>query len=178
MHGPGVSERLCEIFAVVHRDIKPENLLVHTDGTLKLADFGLACEKKGAYVLSRSNLAGTPRYMAPEAYRDEKCTEKIDIYSLAMMIWEMLTSQLPWDGSNFQDVRNAVANLAKRPPLPADIPSGLSSLVTDCWHALPEKRPAAAEVCALACSFHSSSSPLQLTCLLPLASPSLPVLYQ
>jgi len=51
---------------------------------------------------TRSNLAGTPRYMAPEAYRDEKCTEKIDIYSLAMMMWEMLTSQLPWDGSNFQ----------------------------------------------------------------------------
>ena len=40
--------------------------------------------------------------MAPESYRDEKCTEKIDIYSLAMMIWEMLTAQLPWDGSNFQ----------------------------------------------------------------------------
>ena len=106
-----------------------------------IADFGLACEKKGAYVMSRSNLAGTPRYMAPEAYRDEKCTvsqngslvaravwieflhcprvcklhvkllvklltvescfmhtyekqEKIDIYSLAMMIWEMLTSQV------------------------------------------------------------------------------------
>lgn len=47
-------------------------------------------------------MAGTPRYMAPESYRDEKCTEKIDIYSLAMMIWEMLTGQLPWDGSNFQ----------------------------------------------------------------------------
>ena len=47
-------------------------------------------------------MAGTPRYMAPESYRDEKCTEKIDIYSLAMMIWEMLTAQLPWDGSNFQ----------------------------------------------------------------------------
>ena len=40
--------------------------------------------------------------MAPESYRDEKCTEKIDIYSLAMMIWEMLTGQLPWDGWNFQ----------------------------------------------------------------------------
>jgi serine/threonine protein kinase len=47
-------------------------------------------------------LAGTPRYMAPESYRDEKCTEKIDIYSLAMMVWEMLTGQLPWDGWNFQ----------------------------------------------------------------------------
>ena len=66
--------------------------------------------------------------MAPEAYRDERCTEKIDIYSLAMMMWEMLTGQLPWEGSNFQEVRNAVANLAKRPPIPPEIPQGISSV--------------------------------------------------
>jgi len=140
--------RYLHLCSVVHRDIKPENLLMHTNNTLKLADFGLACEKKGAFLQSRSNLAGTPRYMAPEAYRDEKCTEKIDIYSLAMMIWEMLTGKLPWDGSNFQDVRNAVAHLGKRPPLPPNLPHELSSLMMDCWDALPEKRPAAAQVLA------------------------------
>jgi serine/threonine protein kinase len=43
---------------------------------------------------TRSNLAGTPRYMAPESYRDEKCTERIDIYSLAMLMWEMMTGAL------------------------------------------------------------------------------------
>jgi len=62
----------------------------------------LIFSRHSIHAQTRSNLAGTPRYMAPEAYRDEKCTEKIDIYSLAMMMWEMLTSQLPWDGSNFQ----------------------------------------------------------------------------
>jgi serine/threonine protein kinase len=51
--------RYLHLCSVVHRDIKPENLLMHTQGTVKLADFGLACEKKGAYVQSRSNLAGT-----------------------------------------------------------------------------------------------------------------------
>ena len=45
-------------------------------------------------VQTQSNLAGTPRYMAPEAYRDELCTEKIDIYSFAMLTWEMLTGQV------------------------------------------------------------------------------------
>ena len=81
-----------------------------------LADFGLACEKHGEFikvdllcccgyqiittkcgwdgVKTHSNLAGTPRYMAPEAYRDELCTEKIDIYSFAMLTWEMLTGQV------------------------------------------------------------------------------------
>ena len=58
--------RYLHLCSVVHRDIKPENLLMHTNGTLKLADFGLACEKKGAYVQSRSNLAGVLRCKAPE----------------------------------------------------------------------------------------------------------------
>ena len=53
--------RYLHLCSVVHRDIKPENLLMHTNGTVKLADFGLACEKKGAYVQSRSNLAGAMR---------------------------------------------------------------------------------------------------------------------
>jgi serine/threonine protein kinase len=56
--------RYLHLCSVVHRDIKPENLLMHTQGTVKLADFGLACEKKGAYVQSRSNLAGTLRGMS------------------------------------------------------------------------------------------------------------------
>jgi len=138
--------RYLHLCNVVHRDIKPENLLVDSRGLLKLADFGLACEKKGAYIQTRSNLAGTPRYMAPEAYRDEKCTEKIDIYSLAMMMWEMITSQLPWDGSNFQDVRHAVASAGERPPIPPDCPPALAQVLRDCWQPLPENRPSASSV--------------------------------
>lgn len=56
-----LDRRYLHLCNVVHRDIKPENLLVDQRGTLKLADFGLACEKKGAYIQTRSNLAGTPR---------------------------------------------------------------------------------------------------------------------
>jgi serine/threonine protein kinase len=85
--------------------------------------------------------------MAPEAYRDEKCTEKVDVYSLSMMMWEMVTGKLPWEGSNFQEVRNAVANLGKRPPLPAELPDRISQLMTECWDPVPEKRPSAGEVC-------------------------------
>ena len=86
------------------------------------------------------------RYMAPESYRDEKCTEKIDIYSLGMMTWEMITHQLPWEGSNFQDVRHAVATAGERPPIPPDCPPALAQLLRDCWHALAEQRPSAAQV--------------------------------
>jgi serine/threonine protein kinase len=58
------------------------------------------CTSVCVCVSSRGLMAKSVRVLLQ--YRDEKCTEKIDIYSLAMMIWEMLTSQLPWDGSNFQ----------------------------------------------------------------------------
>ena len=129
--------RYLHLCSVVHRDIKPENLLVRDDGILKLADFGLACEQRGAYVQTRSNLAGTPRYMAPEAYRDEKCTEKIDIYSLSMMMWEMFTGQLPWEGSNFQDVRHAVANLGKRPPVPENLTEPVAKVGCDLFASCP-----------------------------------------
>eukprot|EP00291_Cryptomonas_curvata_P001308 CAMPEP_0172198500 /NCGR_PEP_ID=MMETSP1050-20130122/28125_1 /TAXON_ID=233186 /ORGANISM="Cryptomonas curvata, Strain CCAP979/52" /LENGTH=1002 /DNA_ID=CAMNT_0012875335 /DNA_START=44 /DNA_END=3055 /DNA_ORIENTATION=- len=142
--------RYLHLCRVVHRDLKPENLLVDSaaGSILKLADFGLACEKHGEYIKTQSNLAGTPRYMAPEAYRDELCTEKIDIYSFAMLTWEMLTGQLPWDGSNFQDVRHAVACAGERPPTPPNTPLPLAELITDCWHADPEERPSATEILA------------------------------
>mmetsp|Transcript_49517 Transcript_49517/g.116728 ORF Transcript_49517/g.116728 Transcript_49517/m.116728 type:complete len:764 (+) Transcript_49517:206-2497(+) len=138
--------RYLHLCNVVHRDIKPENLLVDSKGCLKLADFGLAVEKKGSYVQSRSNLAGTPRYMAPESYRDDKCTDRIDIYSLAMMMWEMITGQLPWEGSNFNDVRHAVATAGARPEIPPDTAPELVELLTACWDPAPGRRPSASEL--------------------------------
>ena len=74
---------------VVHRDVKPENLMFDASNRLKLCDFGLAAEKIGQFVKTRSNLAGTPRYMAPEAFKNEPCSEKIDIFALGLIIWEM-----------------------------------------------------------------------------------------
>jgi hypothetical protein len=58
----------------------------------------------------------------------------------------MLTGVLPWDGSNFQDVRHAVATAGERPPIPAHTPQGIRELLQDCWHPQPEHRPAAADV--------------------------------
>ena len=78
--------------------------------------------------------------MAPESYRDERCTERIDIYSLSMLMWEMKTGQLPWEGSNFEDVRHAVATAGERPPIPADCPASFAQLLRDCWHPIPECR--------------------------------------
>lgn len=115
---------------VVHRDVKPENLMFDASNRLKLCDFGLAAEKIGQFVKTRSNLAGTPRYMAPEAFKNEPCSEKIDVFALGMIIWEMYTGRLPWAGRSFSDVRTCVSNGTERPAIPSSAPPELARLIS------------------------------------------------
>ena len=109
---------------VVHRDVKPENLMFDASNRLKLCDFGLAAEKIGQFVKTRSNLAGTPRYMAPEAFKNEPCSEKIDIFALGLIIWEMYTGRLPWVGRSFSDTASPQHAFEKRVPLVSKIQNG------------------------------------------------------
>jgi serine/threonine protein kinase len=155
---------------VVHRDVKPENLMFDASNRLKLCDFGLAAEKIGQFVKTRSNLAGTPRYMAPEAFKNEPCSEKIDIFALGLIIWEMYTGRLPWAGRSFSDVRTCVSNGSERPAIPSSAPPELARLIcgiaafpfapvcsillphsfhivsSECWAHDPHSRPDAAAV--------------------------------
>jgi len=115
---------------VVHRDVKPENLMFDGSSRLKLCDFGLAAEKIGQFVKTRSNLAGTPRYMAPEAFKNEPCSEKIDIFAFGMILWEMYTGRLPWAGRSFSEVRSCVSSGSERPAIPSSAPPDLSLLIS------------------------------------------------
>ncbi|MCC6782833.1 MAG: serine/threonine protein kinase, partial [Planctomycetes bacterium] len=84
---------------VVHRDLKPENVLVDAQGNVKLADFGLAKVQKseGEHTLTRASMVfGTPAYMAPEQWRGAAAVDhRADIYSLGVMLYELLTGELP-----------------------------------------------------------------------------------
>jgi serine/threonine protein kinase len=115
---------------VVHRDVKPENLMFDGSSRLKLCDFGLAAEKIGQFVKTRSNLAGTPRYMAPEAFKNEPCSEKIDIFAFGMILWEMYTGRLPWAGRSFSEVRSCVSSGTERPAIPSSAPPELARLIS------------------------------------------------
>ncbi len=85
--------------AIVHRDIKPENLLLDKDGRVKIADFGVAkiLDENPSLGLSESQPAGTPQYMAPEQKAHQRTDHRADIYSLGVVLYEMLTGERPTD---------------------------------------------------------------------------------
>ena len=101
-HQIGDALAYCHQQGVVHRDLKPENILVSSSKTLKLMDFGIALLQGARRVTwgSLSNVVGTPDYMAPEQVRGERGDERTDVYSLGVIIFEMLAGTVPFQGDN------------------------------------------------------------------------------
>lgn len=93
---------------IIHRDIKPDNVLVAADENVKLMDFGLA---KGAGAEDPRGLMGTVFYMSPEQARSEEVTPATDVFSMAAMLYEMLSGKLPFTGDDIQSVLNQVCNV-------------------------------------------------------------------
>ncbi len=92
----------CHQQGVVHRDLKPENILIQPDGTVKLVDFGIAL-LRGARRLTFRRLTtgfGTPDYMAPEQVQGDRGDARTDIYALGVMLYEMLTGDVPYHGDS------------------------------------------------------------------------------
>nr|GMD38348.1 serine/threonine-protein kinase EDR1-like isoform X1 [Ipomoea batatas] len=128
---------------IVHRDLKSANCLVNKHWTVKICDFGLSRLMTDAPVRDITS-AGTPEWMAPELIRNEPFTEKCDIFSLGVIIWELYTLNRPWEGVPPQRVVYAVANEGARPEIPE--PEGpLGRLIADCWSE-PHVRPGCEEI--------------------------------
>ncbi|KAG6722934.1 hypothetical protein I3842_03G186300 [Carya illinoinensis] len=126
---------------IVHRDIKSANCLVNKNWTVKICDFGLSRIVTESPMKDASS-AGTPEWMAPELIRNESFTEKCDIFSLGVVMWELCTLSRPWEGVPPERVVYAVANEGSR----LDIPEGpLGGLISDCW-AEPHERPSCEEI--------------------------------
>ncbi|PWA96567.1 mitogen activated protein kinase kinase kinase-related protein [Artemisia annua] len=121
---------------IAHRDIKSANCLVNRHWTVKICDFGLSRMMTESPMKDTSS-AGTPEWMAPELIRNEPFTEKCDIFSLGVIMWELCTLSRPWEGLPPDRVVYSVANEGSR----LDIPEGpLGRLIADCW-AEPHERP-------------------------------------
>lgn len=85
---------------VVHRDIKPENILRHDDGGYVLADFGIARMAGLSMVTKEGSTIGTPAYMAPEQWRNQQLDGRADLYSLGVVLYQVLTGELPYAGAD------------------------------------------------------------------------------
>ncbi|CAL2246623.1 unnamed protein product [Prunus armeniaca] len=126
---------------IVHRDLKSANCLVNKHWTVKICDFGLS-RIMNETNMKDSSSAGTPEWMAPELIRNEPFTEKCDIFSLGVIMWELCTLNRPWEGVPPERVVYAVANEGSR----LEIPDGpLGRLISDCWTE-PDDRPSCEEI--------------------------------
>ncbi|WOG85077.1 hypothetical protein DCAR_0104264 [Daucus carota subsp. sativus] len=138
---------------VAHRDLKSANCLVSRYWTVKICDFGLS-RVLTTTPMRDSSSAGTPEWMAPELIRNEPFTEKCDIFSLGVIIWELYTLNRPWKGVPSAQVIYTVAHDGLR----LEIPDGpLGELIADCW-AEPDQRPSCEEVFSRLCRCENTQS--------------------
>lgn len=124
---------------LVHRDIKASNILMKDDHFIYLADFGLAKHVDETADFSNSDyILGTPEYMAPEL-AEEKATPLSDLYSLGILLYQMVTGNLPFDGNSAIDI--CIKHLREFPPLPSLFNANLSEAVEDVILRALEKDP-------------------------------------
>ena len=133
---------------ILHRDLKSLNILLR-NGRAKLADFGLAKVKHETGSQSSVTAKGTVLWMAPELFDDEpKMTTASDIYSFGMVLWELVTRQLPYAKASNPMVAARWIEKGKKEEIPGDCPPAFKKIIESCWQSTPTERPTAIRVLA------------------------------
>ncbi len=150
----GYAIQICEALVymhgekVVHRDLKPENMLVTGDGTVKIMDFGIALDESARRLTwsGLSSTIGTPDYMAPEQVSGRRGDARTDIYALGVILYEMLTGNLPFSGPNVYNVMRAKTNEDPHPPseFVKDFDPKLEDIILHAIETAPKNRYASA----------------------------------
>jgi serine/threonine-protein kinase len=135
---------------LVHRDVKPQNVLLNGDGQAKVTDFGIARSLDVKHGLTQTGtVLGTSDYIAPEQAQGQRVSERTDVYSLGAVLYELLTSEVPFPGENFVAVAMRHIN---EPPPPIrdkrpDVPPRVEAAVQRAMAKDPAARPSMDELC-------------------------------
>jgi serine/threonine-protein kinase len=127
---------------VVHRDLKPSNIMIDKDGNARIMDFGIARTVKGKGITGAGVMIGTPEYMSPEQVEGKDVDHRSDIYSLGVILYEMLTGRVPFEGDTpFTIGVKHKSEMPKNPKeLNAQIPEDLSRVILKCLEKDKEQR--------------------------------------
>ncbi len=143
-----IAKQVCEGLAeahrlgVVHRDLKPGNIMIDKEGNAKIMDFGIARSISAKGITGAGVMIGTPEYMSPEQVEGKEVDQRSDIYSLGIILYEMMTGQVPFEGDTpFTIGVKQKSEIPKDPrELNAQIPQDLSRLILRCLEKDKEKR--------------------------------------
>ncbi|XP_025990475.1 mitogen-activated protein kinase kinase kinase 13 isoform X5 [Solenopsis invicta] len=125
---------------IIHRDLKSPNVLIGQGEVVKISDFGTS--KQWNEISTKMTFAGTVAWMAPEVIRNEPCSEKVDIWSYGVVLWELLSGEIPYKDVDSSAVMWGVGSNSLHLPIPTSCPEGYGLLVKQCWSAKPRNRPA------------------------------------
>lgn len=143
-----IAKQVCEGLSeahrlgVIHRDLKPQNIMIDKDGNARIMDFGIARSLKTKGITGAGVMIGTPEYMSPEQVEGKETDQRSDIYSLGVMLYEMVTGRVPFEGDTpFTIGVKQKSEIPKDPKeLNAQIPDDLSSVILKCLEKNKEKR--------------------------------------
>ena len=143
-----IAKQICEGLAeahqlgVVHRDLKPQNIMIDKEGNSRIMDFGIARSLEAKGITEAGVMIGTPEYMSPEQAEAMEVDQRSDIYSLGVILYEMVTGEVPFKGETALII--AMKQMSETPKDPkainADIPDELSRVILNCLEKKKEKR--------------------------------------